>query len=242
MGGQMKRKLSCAETVLLLGLVGIFSVFVTIISDLILLGRPDTAYSFFELGTESMAGIAQWRITTGTFIGVFMLPFQIAGLISIYHGLKSSGKLLPALVVLADAHALIMGVAFHASYAFIASGWKLFYTTGPENLNMSEIMQKFDFYWKLIIVIMLAELIFSSTIFVLLVMSGKTMYPKWMALLNPLCVILAMFLVIPPIPAPVGGYVGPTTLNMATLIFFIISTIVIYKRLKRQEAEVRLQV
>lgn len=238
----MHRKLSCAETVLVLGLVGVFSVFVTIISDLILLGRPDTAYSFFELGTESMAGIAQWRITTGTFIGVFMLPFQIAGLISVYHGLKSSGKLLPVLVILADAHALLMGVAFHSSYAFIASGWKLFYTAGPDNLNMSEIMQKFDFYWKLIIIIMLAELIFSSTIFVLLVMSGKTLYPKWMALLNPLCIILAMFLVIHPIPAPVGGFVGPTVLNMATLAFFIISTVIIYKRLKRQEVEVKLHV
>jgi len=234
----MHRKLSCAETVLVLGLVGIFSVFVTIISDLILLGRPDTAYSFFKLGTESMAGIAQWRITSGTFIGVFMLPFQIAGLISIYYGLKSAGRLLPALVVIADAHALIMGVAFHTSYAFIASGWKLFYTTGPDNLNMSEIMQKFDFYWKLIIIIMLAELIFSSTIFVLLVMSGKTMYPKWMVLLNPVCIILVMYLVMPPIPAPVGGFVGPTMLNMATLIFFIVSTRVIYKRLKRREADV----
>jgi hypothetical protein len=236
----MKRKMSCAEIVLALGLVGIFSVFVTIISDLILLGRPATAYSFFELGTESMAGIVQWRITSGTFIGVFMLPFQIAGLISVYHGLRPSGKLLPALVILADAHALIMGVAFHTSYAFIANGWKLFYATSPDNLNMSEIMQKFDFYWKLIIIIMLAELVFSSIIFVLLVMSGKTMYPKWMALLNPLCVILCMFLVIPPIPAPVGGFVGPTTLNMATLIFFIISTIVIYKKLKRQESEVKI--
>jgi hypothetical protein len=234
----MRRKISCAETVLILGLVGIFSVFVTIISDLILLGRPDTAYSFFKLGTESMAGIAQWRITFGTFIGVFMLPFQIAGLISVYHGLKPSGRLLPALVILADAHALIMGVAFHASYAFIASGWKLFYTTGSGNLNMSDIMQKFDFYWKLIIIIMLVELVFSSILFVLLVMSGKTMYPKWMAILNPLCVMLFMFMAIPPIPAPVGGFVGPTTLNTATMIFFIISTTVIYKKLKRKESEV----
>ncbi len=238
----MHKKLSCAQTVLLLGLIGIFSVFVTIISDLILLGRPDTAYSFFKLGTESMAGIPQWRITSGTFIGVFMLPFQIAGLISLYYGLKSSGKLLPALVILADVHALIMGVAFHASYAFIASGWKLFHSVGSDRLNLSGIMQKFDFYWKLIIIIMLAELLFSSTIFVLLVMSGKTMYPKWMALLNPLCVILAMFLIIPPIPAPVGGFIGPTTLNMATMIFFVISTIVVYRRLKRQEKEVKLHV
>lgn len=234
----MERKMSKAETVLALSLVGIFGVFLTIISDLILLGRPVSAYSFFELGTESMVGIAQWRITAGTFIGVFMLPFQIAGLISLYHGLKPSGKLLPALVILVDAHALIMGVAFHASYAFIGSGWKLFYLSGSDNKLTAEIMQRFDSYWKLIIIIMMAELVFGSVIYGLLVLLGKTLYPKWMALLNPLFVMIVLLLVVSPIPAPVGGFVGPAILNMATLVFFIGSTIIIYKKLKRQETEV----
>lgn len=233
----MKRKMRNSEKVLALGLVGIFSVFMTIISDVILLGRSDTAFSFFKLGTESMAGIAQWRITSGTFIGVFMLPFQIAGLISIFYGLRSSGRILPVIVILTNAHALIMGVAFHTSYAFIASGWKLFHIIELQDKNVFDLMNKFDYYWKLIIIIMLTEIIIGSTIFVLLVMKGKTMYPKWMALMNPLFVILAMFMAIPPIPAPVGGFIGPTTLNLATMAFFIVSTVVIYKRLKQQEKE-----
>ena len=226
-------KMGKADAVRLLGLVGIIGVLLTIASDLVLLGRPDTGYSFFKLGTSSMTGIESWRITAGTFVGVFLLPFQIAGLISLYHGLRPSGRFLPMTVVLMDAHALIMGVAFHVSYAFIASGWKMF-AAGMGNKDAFGLISDFDFYWKLIIVIMFSELAASSVIFILLVLKGKTLYPKWMAILNPLCVTAFMLLAIPMIPSPVGGFVGPAVLNLSTLIFFVLSTALIYKKLKLQ--------
>lgn len=233
-GWRMGIGMGRAGTVRILGLIGIIGVLLTIASDLVLLGRPDTGYSFLKLGTASMIGIESWRITAGTFIGVFMLPFQIAGLISLYHGLKPSGRFLPAIVILADAHALIMGVAFHASYAFIAGGWKLF-AAGPGNQDAFGLITNFDFYWKLIIAIMFSELVLGSVLFVLLVLGGKTLYPRWMAFLNPLCITALMFAVIPVIPSPVGGFVGPAVLNLSTLIFFVISTVLIYEKLKLQE-------
>lgn len=224
-----------AGAVRLLGLIGIIGVLLTIASDLVMLGRPDTGYSFLKLGTSSMTGIESWRITAGTFVGVFMLPFQLAGLISLYHGLRPSGRVLPVVVFLMDAHALIMGVAFHASYAFIADGWKLFDAAGKGNMDVFGLMTDFDFYWKLMIAIMFTELIASSVLFVLLVLKGRTLYPKWMAILNPFCVTALMFLVIAVIPSPVGGFVGPAVLNLSTLIFFVLSTLLIYKKLKLQD-------
>lgn len=228
----MKNKTRKADNVLALGLAGIIAALLTIISDFILIGRPNSAYSFLKLGTESMADIAQWRITAGVFIGVVMLPFQIAGLIPVYYGLKPSGRIMPLIVVITNAHALIMGVAFHISYAFIGSGWKLYYETGSGNKLTSEIVKRFDFYWKVIVVIMLTELLFSSIIYVLIIMTGKTLYPKWMAILNPLCVSLFMFPFIFILPAPVGGFIAPAYLNISTMVYFSFSTAVIYKKLK----------
>lgn len=224
-----------ADTVRLLGLAGIIGVLLTIASDFILLGRPDTGYSFLKLGTSSMTGIESWRITAGTFIGVFMLPFQIAGLISLYHGLKPAGRFMPVIMILVDAHALIMGVAFHASYAFIASGWKMFDAAGPAIDAVSGLLSDFDFYWKLMMAVMFTELAASSVMFVLLVLKGKSLYPKWMAASNPLCLTALLFLLIPLIPSPVGGFIGPAVLNLSTLVFFVISTALIYKKLKLQE-------
>ena len=228
----MEKKTSKANIVLAWSITGLIAVLVTMISDFILLGRPSNAYGFFNLGTETMTDIAQGRITAGVFIGVFALPFQIAGLISVYHGLKPSGKVMPLIVVITNAHALTMGVAFHMSYAYIASGWKLFDKAGSGNSIAAEMIKRFDFYWKMIILIMLTEILFSSIIYSLLILKGNTLYPKWMAILNPLCVTLLMLPVLLLLPAPVGGFIAPAYLNISTMVYLSFSTIIIYKRLK----------
>jgi len=228
-----KKTRSKADIVLVVGLIGIIGVLITIISDFILIGKPSSALSFLKLGTESMADIAQWRITLGVFIGAVVLPFQIAGLISVYQGLKPAGKLMPLIVVITNAHAIIMGVAFHISYAFIGSGWKLYYETGRENEIIAEIVRRFAFYWKIIVIIMFTELLFSSIVYVLVIMKGKTLYPKWMAILNPLCIVIFIFPLIFILPAPIGGFIAPAYFNISTMLFFSFSTTVIYKKLRR---------
>jgi len=237
----MKKKTSKIDIILVLSVLGIIGVLITIISDLILLGRPINAFSFFKLGmgTENMAYVAQWRITLGSFLGVFVLPFQITGLMSVYQGLKTSGKVLPIVVVITNIHALIMGVAFHISYAFIGSGWKLHYEMGAVNKVSSELVNQFAFYWKVLVIIMATEVLFSSLIYVFLILKGKTLYPKWMALLNPLCVLLFLFPIIYICPAPVGGFIAPAYMNLSTMVFFVFSTVVIYRKLRIQNLALR---
>jgi hypothetical protein len=65
------------------------------------------------------------RITVGAFVGIVVLPFQLLGLVPVCYALKSAGKVLSNVTIITYAHALLMGVAFHISYAFIGSGWKL---------------------------------------------------------------------------------------------------------------------
>jgi hypothetical protein len=256
------RKASKARIVLIFGMIGIISVVFTIISDLILLGRPGSGYSFFLLPTEGMAWIPGWRITLGTFLGVFMLPFQIAGLVPLYIGLRPSGKAVPALTGLIGAHGFVMGVAFHTTYAFLAGGWKLYHSAagsgvlgtgfgtdpfvgsgagglsaGPEGASPSALMGDFQFYWKLIIVIMVIELILFSSLYIITVLKGRTLFPKWMAALNPAAIMTAVILILLALPAPVGGYAAPTMLNLSNLAFFIISTVVIRSKLKHDTAD-----
>ena len=234
---QIERNRNKLNYVKLFGLIGITAVFLTMISDLILLGRPDSTYSFFAYPTECMADIAQWRITAGVFIGVFMLPFQLAGLVPLYYGLKPVGRKMQLLVTIPAGHALTMGIAFHMSYAFMAGGWKLSHEAAELNDlikagPISMMMKNFDFYWKLLIIIMLAELIIASFIFIILVLRGKTLFPKLMAAFNPLFILGLMFAIIYFVPAPVGGFVAPTILNTSNLTFFTISTAVVCKGIR----------
>jgi hypothetical protein len=220
-----------AKFVLIMGLIGITGVLLTVISDFILIGRPSSSNAFFKLGTESMADLSQWRITVGAFLGIIVIPIQIVGLATIFYGLKSAGKIKAIIIVLTTAHTLMMAVAFHTSYAFIASGWNLYYELGTRDLIAEKMINRFGYYWKIIIIIMSVELIFSSAYFVFLILRGNTLYPKWMALFSPFCVLLYMYPVVLIAPKPIGGFIAPAFLNLATLVFFILSTITVYKKL-----------
>jgi hypothetical protein len=221
-----------ARFVLIMGLIGIAGVLLTIISDFILIGRPISANAFFKLGTESMADLSQWRITMGAFLGIIVIPFQIAGLATIYYGLKSAGKTKAVITVLTFAHTLMMAVAFHTSYAFIASGWNLYYELGSRDLVAEKMINRFGYYWRIIVIIMAVELVFSSAYFVFLILKGETLYPKWMAFFSPVCVLLYMYPVVLIAPKPLGGFIAPAFLNLATLVFFVMSTVTVYKKQK----------
>ncbi len=231
----MEKKTSKANIVLILSFLGMASVFVTIISDFILIGKPSAGSSFFMLGTESMWDIAPWRITAGAFIGVVVLPFQLLGLIPLYFALKSAGRVLPLMAMIANAHTLLMGVAFHISYAYIGSGWRLYHENDLQNKITLEMVDQFDFYWFLLVVIMLIELIFSSTIYTIIVLKGKSLFPKWMAVFNPICIVLFTFPIVFLLPSPIGGYIAPAYLNISTMIFFVITITAGYKKLKNLE-------
>jgi len=201
------------------------SVLITIISDFLLLGKPDSAVNFFIIGTETMWDIDPWRITLGTFIGVFALPFQLLGLLPLYFALKPAGRILPIITVIGNAHALLIGVAFHMSYAYIGRGWALYHQNDISKEISSKMMDSFSFYWLTLLVIMSLEILLSSLVYIILVIKRKTLFPKWMAIFSQIVIILITFTVLLAFPYPIGGYIAPASINVATLIFFMITRV-----------------
>lgn len=229
-----KYRLKKSKLILIISLLGITSVLITIISDFILIGKANSAYDFLLLGTESMWDISTIRIAIGAFIGVVVLPFQLLGLIPAYFALKPAGKVLPVIMVIVNAHTLLMGVAFHISYAFIGSGWTLHYKQDAA-LITSDLMELYDRYWMVLAVIMTAELLFASIIYSIIILKGKSLFPRWMAVFSPLAIVLIVLPLIFLLPYPVGGFIAPACLNISTLIFFLLTLVVGYRRIKQTE-------
>lgn len=220
--------------VLMLGLAGIAGTILTIISDLILIGKPGSGFDYFRLGTELMTDIPQWRITTGAFLGILVLPLQIVGLAVLYYGIIKAGKTAAIGTLLPLVHALIMGVAFHTCYAFLGTGWKFYYEQGLSSTAAQAMMSTYRGYWKTLIFIMVAEIILSSAFFSVYVAKGYSLFPRWMSILNPFCIFLVMFLLVNAIPAPFGGFAGSVYFNVSSMIFLILSTITVYKKIMPQ--------
>lgn len=223
-----------SKLILKLGLIGIASVLITIISDFILIGKPSSTYDFLIAGTESMWDISTARITVGAFVGVVVLPFQLFGLVPVYYSLKSSGKALSAITIIAYVHALLMGVAFHISYAYIGSGWKLNHRPDATQIT-TELMKQYHRYWTILMVIITAEILLCSVIYSVVVAKGKTLYPRWMAIFSPASVAAFTLPLVVLLPYPIGGYIAPAYLNITTMIFYILTQTVTYRRLKRIE-------
>lgn len=213
LGGNMRKKIiNC-------GIIGIIAIIITIISDFFLIGVANSSYSFFKLGTESMANIPKWRITLGTFLGIISIPFQGLGLVPLYYSFKNGEKRKAIVMISLLTHASFLAVGFHISYAFIAGGWNLFYKIGKTNEFAIELMKRFDYLWRISLLIMGIEFIIASLIFVFSVLNTKTLYPRWMAICNPVFILIFTFLIIYPIPYPLGGYLAPAMLNISSLIF-----------------------
>jgi hypothetical protein len=76
-------------------------------------------------------------------------------------------------------------------------------------------------YENLLQVTRLAVLLF-SIIFIWLVLTGRSHYPRWMALLNPILLILVSFAIWMIAPV-VGVYLMPIALNVAFAFLFLFS-------------------
>jgi len=62
-------------------------------------------------------------------------------------------------------------------------------------------------------------------IYVWLVLTGRSYYPKWMAVLNPILLIIVSFIIYAIAPS-LGKFLMPIALNVAFAIFFVISLII----------------
>jgi hypothetical protein len=202
--------------------IGIFAILLTIVSDLLLIGSPISAYEYIIVGTETMAKLPLWRISVGTFLGVMVIPFQVCGFIPLYYAVKPAGRIKTLAVVLPIVYGMFMAAVFHASYVFIGASWKLYHSNEQQDKGLLYLLNEFQNYWIFILLIISVSVIISSVFYSILVFKGKTLLPRWLALFNPIAVFLFMFLIIIVIPAPLGGFIAPTYLNMSTLVFIML--------------------
>ena len=83
-------------------------------------------------------------------------------------------------------------------------------------------------YENLLTVVRIAALIF-SVVLIALCLTDRSYYPKWVAILNPIVLILGSFLIYFLMPS-IGKYMMPIALNIAFFILFLVSTLIALKK------------
>jgi len=205
---------------ILTGLVGLIAAILTGAGEFILhydaLARFGGEYEFF-------AGISTERTTLGHFFGVFGAPLYLVGCWHIYLMLRPANPAWSFVTFIIAAYGFVVGVVWIGSRATISA-----LINAPVSPEIEQLIGLYDFRYETLLQIIRFAVLVLSVIFIWLTLSGRSHYPKWMALLNPILLIVASFIVYAVAPV-LGKYLMPIALNVAFFVFFLASIVVARK-------------
>jgi len=170
-------------------------------------------YAFFKF-------VPLENLTTGHFLSVIGLPLYFAGYIHIYRMLKSGNETLAKMVLGLGFVAFAVGGIWIGSRASIGHIVHL-----KEAINATSYQALLDHYtnhMELLVKALRIVITLLSVVFILVVLKGSTYYQKWMAIFNPIAILILLVAIGKLIPT-IGKHILPILMNVTHFILFSLS-------------------
>jgi|GEM_PF-6528610 len=212
-----ERKLNKKITILLPGVIGATGALLILIADI--------AYNLFNgshLGSS---------LYISTYFGIFLFPLWWGGIWVIYKGLKPAGLLWSLFPCLLFAFTVsTVNVFYHSSYPFWAAIDDMQAISNGAMIQQLEVLKEQinKYIGAIDIMSNLLELIISVWICIP-ILRGKSLFPRWTALLVPIFPLVGAALVNILIPGFLET-VSPYIASSFMLINFIVCTVILYKK------------
>ncbi len=197
------------------GLLGLVGAILCGTGEFLLHFDPQARFS----GYDFMADISDARLTAGHFFAVVGVPLYFVGMWHIAQMLKPAGKTLSRILFLIGSFGFLYGAMWMSSRASI--GCLVHYSKLISDTNLVELYQLRS--ETLLQVIRITTLVISG-IYITMVLTGKSRYPKWMAATSPIVLLILNFVIYLIAPG-VGKFVMPIALNVGFAVFFLLSLI-----------------
>ena len=166
-----------------------------------------------------MANISEQRLTAGHFFAVIAVPLYFVGVWHIGEMLRPAGKKLSTVFKFIGWYGFVYGAMWMSSRAMIGS-----IVHHPDLIADTKLVSLYELRLETLLQVIRITTLIISVIYIKMVLSGNTRYPKWMAATSPivlLAVNILMFFIVPRI----GMYVMPIALNVGFSVFFLLSLI-----------------
>lgn len=200
--------------ILVTGQIGLLAAVLVGIGEFLLhydtLARYTDTFAFFN-------GVTRERATIGHFFGVLGAPLYVVGAYHIYLMLRPANETAARIAGFVMAYGCIVGAVWIGSRA---SAVELVAAGGIE-----EQLALYELRYESLLQIVRAAVLVLSIIFIWLCVTGRSHYPRKMAVLNPIFLIIVSFIIFFTIPA-VGKYMMPIALNVAYFVMFSVSLFV----------------
>lgn len=220
------------------GVLALLGAFFYAVGDVLLLASKVSLEDYPRLkpfakllsDSEKMVTLSPNRMMWGALIGVFSTPLMLVGFWQVYHGLSGANAWAVGSAVGMFGIATVIGAFVHGSFFYMG---EYVHALNDVNDDSQSVIEKMIERHRKILVITYAPLliliVIASVTFSVLVWSGKTFFPVWMAAINPVTMTIAWMLVKRILPQFVRDWTEGAGFNIAYLAFFACTTITLWK-------------
>lgn len=220
------------------GLIALLGAFLYAIGDVLLLASKVDIEDYPRLkpfakllsDTEKLVALSPKRMMWGALLGVFSTPLMLVGFWQVYHGLGGGNVWAVGATVGLLGTASIIGAFVHGSFFHMGEYVRALNQVGDDSRDV--IAKMIERHRKVLIITYAPLMIFAiiaSVMFSVLVWSGKTHFPVWMAAINPITMTIAWMLVKRVLPQFIRDWTEGAGFNIAYLAFFACTTITLWK-------------
>jgi hypothetical protein len=164
----------------------------------------------------------------GGLVGVLATPLVVAGLWPLYYGLEPAGPWAVWPVVVLFGIGFIIAPFVHGSFIYMGQFVQALNRLNAESqpviidlLNQHKKILKVS-YGPILLSILVASIWFSVA-----VAMGGTLFPQWMAAINPITALIAWFILRRLLPK-LGEWFEGAGFNIALMVFFAFITVVLW--------------
>jgi hypothetical protein len=178
---------------------------------------------------EKMVVLSPNRMIWGALLGVFATPLVLAGFWQVYKGLNGANESLSLATVLLFAVASVIGAFVHGTFYYM--GEYVQALNKVEDRSQPVIADMIARHRKVLIISyapVLILILIASILFAILVASGKTAFPVWMAWINPVTMTIAWLILKRILPQSVRDWTEGAGFNIAYLAFFACTTLTLW--------------
>lgn len=197
------------------GLAGLLAAILVGIGEYLL--HFDALGRFSESSYDFMLGISDRRSTIGHFFGVIGATLYLVGCYHIYLMLRPANQQVAAIVCLLAGFGFVVGTVWIGSRASISALTQL-----PPSETIDHLVALYKTRYETLLQIIRLTTLVLSVVIIWLSLTGRTHYPRWIAIFNPIVLIILNFVVFLTVPA-IGKHTMPIALNVAFFVFFFFS-------------------
>ncbi|MCC6261854.1 MAG: hypothetical protein IT311_13430 [Anaerolineales bacterium] len=179
---------------------------------------------------EKMAALSPNRMIWGALLGVFGTPLVMIGYWQIYQGLSGANAWAALTTIGLFGCASVIGAFVHGTFYYL--GEYVQALNQVDEKSQAVIAKMIERHKKVLIISYAPVMVFiliASLLFSALVYSGKTLFPTWIAFINPGTMTFAWKLIKKILPNFVRDATEGAGFNIAYMAFFACTTLALWK-------------